>query len=100
MIQEYLDFQYRTKRHSYFRIIAKAHEGKLREFACWARRNVEDARWSNIRKEDIERYLQDIHNAGAKYGEIFLAMSALRKFFNYAQMYTHTNPARNAQLPK
>ena len=55
MIQQYID--YLTSIRGYSKNTAKAYGRDLKVFVNWAKANLQDARWSAITRDDIDKYI-------------------------------------------
>lgn len=81
MIKEYLT--YLTSIRGLSTATATAYGKDLRHFAEWAHKNVKDARWSTITRDDIDRYIQDRVTEGRKPATTNRALSAIAGIYGY-----------------
>lgn len=94
MIQQFQDYLINLK--GYSKKTAEAYGKDLRIFATWARTNKQDARWSNITREDIDNFIREQVAAGktpATTNRYLASISGLFRFFQREGL-TDYNPAR------
>lgn len=82
MIREYTEYLLKLKGYSYN--TTQAYAKDIRAFANWAKQHKEDARWSNIEREDIDAYIKEQYDQGKKPSTTnrqLAAISSLYRFF-------------------
>lgn len=99
MIKEFISYERNNKNLSDHTL--RAYENDLRGLATWAARNIEGAKWSTLRKRDIEKYITTLHETH-KPASIRRKIASIRALFNYLQKQdlTEGNPARFIESPK
>lgn len=94
MIQQYID--YLTSIRGYSKNTAKAYGRDLQTFVNWAKANLQDARWSAITRDDIDRYIKcqvEQGKAPASTNRHLSAISGLYVYFK-RQGYQIDNPCK------
>lgn len=81
---------------------ANGYAKDLTDFAKYASKHIQNARWSTITKEDIEKYVRTMSEDGKSPATIARKISALRSFYNWAKSKGKIdhNPARYVTTPK
>lgn len=99
MITEYID--YLTNVEGYAGNTCIAYINDLRAFEAWALARSSNARWSTIRKEDVEEWVKELTEIGFKATTINRKVSALRGLYRYwmRKGMIDYNPARGI-IPK
>ncbi len=94
MIIEYINYIRTVK--AYSPMTCKSYERDLRHFAWWARKNMTDARWSQITKQTIDLYTEDAVRNEQKPATTNRRLSALSSFYNWMryQGYKVENPCK------
>lgn len=98
MIQEFLEYQCNVKGLAAQTL--QGYEKELRQWTAWAR--PQGLRWSNISKQDIDRWTADQGKRGLKPRTIRRRVEVLRLLFTWAEHegLLTSNPARFCQTPK
>lgn len=75
---------------------ATAYRRSLWKFAKWAKSHKEDARWSNITREDIDAYITDQAQNGNQPATTNLDLSAISELYKFMirEGYEVENPCR------
>lgn len=81
MITNYINYLMTLK--GYSKNTAEAYEKDLRNFARWARKNLNDARWSMITRADLDRYIADLVSAGLKPATTNRRLAAIAGLYRY-----------------
>ena len=63
----------------------KAYTNDLHTFAAWARQNLPVCKWSEIKREDIDKYLTSQQHAGLKPATTNRHLAALSSLYRYFQ---------------
>lgn len=81
MIDKFIN--YLTTIKGYSPNTAQAYERDLRHFASWARANLTDARWSNITREDIDKYVGYMASADLMPATTNRRLSAISSLYGF-----------------
>lgn len=94
MIAQYINHIKAIRAYSPY--TCKNYERDLRHFATWAKQNIEDARWSQITKQIIEKYTEEAVSAGQKPATTNRRLAALSSFYRWLnyQGYKVDNPCK------
>lgn len=94
MIQNYIN--YISSVRGYSPQTAKAYAQDLRHFATWARENMQDARWSKIDRNIIDKYVIDAERNEQAPATTNRRLASLSGFYNYLkrQGYEIENPCK------
>lgn len=94
MIQQYID--YLTSIRGYSINTAKAYGRDLRTFVNWAKANLQDARWSAITRDDIDKYITWQVEQGKAPASTNRHLSAISGIYGYfkRQGYQIDNPCK------
>lgn len=63
----------------------RAYSADLRSFARWANENLEDARWSTITRDDIDKFLKYQYAAGLKPATTNRQLASISGIYKYFQ---------------
>lgn len=94
MIHDFIRYQMSIKGQAIN--TATAYRRSLWKFARWAKEHKEDARWSNITREDIDAYITDEANRGMAPATTNGDLAAISELYKYLkrQGYEVENPCR------
>lgn len=81
MIDKYINYLRNIR--GYSDNTCKGYDKDLRHFANWLRINREGARWSTVTMHDIDAYITDRVNAGAKPATTNRCLAAISGLYNY-----------------
>lgn len=81
MIHDFIRYELFIKGHSIATITA--YRRNLSKFARWAKDNKEDARWSNITREDIDRYITEEAANGMSASSTNQQLAALSELYKW-----------------
>lgn len=100
MISNYI--HYLVTNRGYAVNTTTAYEKDLRAFVSWMKANKEGARWSTTERQDIEKYVQELHAQKLSPATIGRKVSSIRNLFTYMQHQglRKDNPARYVASPK
>ena len=83
MIEQYLNYLRAIRGYSENTI--KAYARDILAFAQWAKRNKQNARWSTITREDIDRYITTRYASGRKATTTNRELASISSIFRYMQ---------------
>jgi len=74
----------------------RAYERDLRKFASWMQNNLAEARWSKVTREEIDRYVVFLAEAGEKPSTTNRQLSSIASIYNYfiRQGWLKANPCK------
>lgn len=81
MIQQFVTYIRDIK--GYSEQTATAYEADIRHFARWAQRNINEARWSTIKRADLDKYISEMSQAGLAPATTNRRLSSISAFYNY-----------------
>lgn len=81
MIQDFLTYLRALRGYSENTI--KAYEKDLQQFCRWMRQNRQDARWSNITRDDIDAYVIDMQQHGKKPATTNRHLASISALYRY-----------------
>lgn len=94
MIQEYREYLLTLK--GYSKNTANAYTRDLGEFVNWAKKSLDNARWSAISRADIDQYIKDMVAAGLKPATTNRRLAAISGLYRYMirEGLTNENPCQ------
>lgn len=81
MLQEYMNYLSAIRGYSYN--TTQAYAKDIQSFATWVKGYRDDARWSNISREDIDAFIIEQHNRGLKPATTNRQLAAISSLYNY-----------------
>lgn len=94
MIEKYIDYLRKLK--GYSENTCQAYEKDLKDFVQWAKQNISSVRWSTITRDDVDRYITDMVDAGLKPATTNRRLAAISGIYRYfkRQGLEIVNPAQ------
>lgn len=94
MIQEYKTYMLAIRGMAINTVREYAKD--ISAFAIWAKENMEDARWSKIKRSDLDRYISEQAGQGISPATTNRQLAAISSIYNYMKRegYAVENPTR------
>lgn len=83
MIEAYINYLNNIKGYSYNTAIA--YERDIRNFASWLKQQNEEARWSTVTRDDVDKYISEQTEKGLKPSTTNREIAAISSLYNYFQ---------------